>query len=89
MHNDSKSRPKMVTQPSIILEPSKEQEQTKSIVEPELPLEFLTEFDDLVEKANKTENIVKVLQLIIKDLPRKNKEDDPHYKLYSDFFIEI
>jgi len=49
----------------------------------------MADFEELTEKVKKLESLTKVLQLIIKDLPRKNKEEDPHFKPYSEFYIEL
>jgi hypothetical protein len=41
--------------------------------------------EEVEERLEKLENKVKVIQLMMKDKPRKSKEDDPHYKPYKEF----
>lgn len=51
--------------------------------------EILGDLEALTEKVEKVFTAVKVLQITVKDLPRKNKEDDPHYKPYSNYMQSI
>ena len=51
--------------------------------------EIVGDLEALTEKVEKVFTAVKVLQLTVKDLPRKNKEDDPHYLPYSNYMQSI
>mmetsp|Transcript_32837 Transcript_32837/g.50168 ORF Transcript_32837/g.50168 Transcript_32837/m.50168 type:complete len:92 (-) Transcript_32837:1173-1448(-) len=51
--------------------------------------EFMSDFEEVQDRVDRHDNMIRVLQLIIKDIPRKNKEDDPHYKPYAEFFKEV
>lgn len=43
------------------------------------------DIEDLTTRVEKLETNFKVHALILKDLPKKQKEDDPHYKPYAEF----
>jgi len=60
-------------------------------VTPEEKDETKTDLEDVVDRVTRLQKTVKILQLMVKDLTltRKQKEDDPHYKPYSNYKRDI
>ena len=61
----------------------------EAALSPEEKDEIKNDMDDLAEKVARLQKNLKILQLIVKDLPKKRPEDDPHYKPYCSFKGEI
>ena len=60
-------------------------------ITPEEKDETKGDLEDVVDRVAKLQKTVKILQLLVKDLTltRKQKEDDPHYKPFSDYKRDI
>jgi hypothetical protein len=46
---------------------------------------FKDKFESIADQVAKNKTSIRVLQLLLKDLPRRRKEDDPFYPTYDTY----